>query len=276
MKITELKSNPALLFICIFLFILVVGKIPIKEHLPYSDFASLKLEGILTRSILTCLLIIFISILEIPHSYFGLIERKNYIYYSPIIIYIVISTNGFNDFLRMSGLTLYSCKISLYGMAKLCGSLFEEILFRGFILGVLLYKYHDSKHGILKSVIISSLLFGLAHIANIWSQSYQMSTRIVINQVYGATCFGVMYSAIYLKTRSIIVLSILHFINNFFSGIEELADSGILLESVSRDRTIIEIIVSNLLTIIAFGFPFLIGLYILRRTNKEEVEKIMQ
>ena len=270
-----MKNKPALLFISIFLLIFAVGRIPIKEHLPYSDFASLKLELIFLRSILICSLIILISKLKIPHSYFQLIERKNYLYYSPIIAYIIFFTLGFNDSLRMSGLTLYSRKISLYGMANLFGALFEEVLFRGFILGVLLYKYNDSKHGILKSVIISSLLFGLAHISNIWSQSYEMSTRSIINQVYGATCLGVMFSAIYLKTRSIIILSILHAMSNFFAGIEELVDSENLIESASRNRTLIEIIASNVLTIFVFGFPFIIGLYILRRTDKEEVETLM-
>jgi membrane protease YdiL (CAAX protease family) len=274
MKITELKNNSTLLFIFIFFLISVIGKIPIKEYLDLSSYTSDKLESIFIYSTLIGLLIIIINKLRIPHSYFQLIERINYIYYFPIIIYIFIFSSGFSDFCRMSRLTLYSWKTILYGMETFSSAMFEEVLFRGLILGVLLNKYYNSNNGILKSVIISSLIFGLIHIVNIWTQPYQTFTRGTVNQVYAAFCIGVMYSSIYLKTRNIIVLGVLHFISNFFAGIVELMGSETIVNSVSGDKTIIELIVSNVFTLIIFGLPLLIGLYILKKTNREEVRKV--
>jgi hypothetical protein len=168
--------------------------------------------------------------------------------------------------------TLNSAQISLYGAEAFSGALFEEILFRGLVFGVLLNKYYDSKNGILKSVLISSFIFGLAHIENIWTQP-QISTRGTLNQVYATTCLGVMYCATYVKTRSVVVLSVLHFISNFSAGIGELAGSAIIIEPVSRHKTIIEIIASYMLIAVIYGSSLLIGLYILKHTTREEVEE---
>ena len=274
MKLTALRNNPLFLIISIFLLIAILGKAPIKEYLPYSNSTSDKLETSIISSLLICVLIFIIHKLRIPHSYFRFIERRDYIYYFPTIIYIFLFSNGFSDFSRMSDSILYCENIFLYGLETLSRALFEEILFRGIIFGVILSKYYDSKNGVMKSVIISGLIFGLAHIVNIWTQPH-VSARGTLNQVYAATCLGAMYCAIYLRTRSIIVLGLLHFISNFFAGIEELAGSEIVVESVSRDRTIIEIIASNVLTIVIFGSSLLIGIYIVKRTEREEVEEFM-
>ncbi len=275
MNISKLKNNPILFIVFLFLLGFLIGKIPIKEHLHFSSYLSSRLENIFIYSSLLGLYIFVINKFRIPHSYFQFIERKNYIYYLPVIFYIIVFSNGFSDFCHISNLSLYSWKVILYGIETLTSAMFEEVLFRGLILGVLLSKYYDSKNGILKSVIISSLIFGLVHIINIWAQPYQSSTRGTLNQVYAAFCLGAMYSAIYLKTRSIIILGVLHFITNFFAGIGELSGSETIVNSISRGKTIIEMVVSNALTLVIFGLPLLIGLYVLKNTNREEVEELI-
>lgn len=275
MRIIELRNKPVILFIFLFILFLFVGKIPIKEYIGPSNYTSDKLEGILLYSALILIVTIIIYKLRIPHSYFQSIDRKDYLYYLPVFIYIFIYSNGFSVFRSMSSLTLYSGKMILYVMETLSSSMLEEILFRGLILGVLLNKFYKSKHGILKSIIISSLIFGIMHLLNIWTIPDQIFARGSINQVFAAFCIGVMYCSVYLKTKSIFVLGVLHFISNFFAGIGELTDSEVIVNSISTDKTIIEIIISNILTVIIFGLPLVIGLYIFKKIDRKEVIELV-
>lgn len=274
MKLTELRNNPPFLIFSILLFVFFITKIPVKENLGFTKFTSDNLERIFISAILICILIIIIDKLQIPHSYFSFIDRTAYIYYLPAIIYVFLATGGFNDIFLVSCSTFTSDKSLLYGLRALSGGLFEEILFRGVIFGILLNKCYDSKYGVLKSVIISSLIFGLAHIANIWTQP-EASTKEVLIQVYAASCLGVMYCATYLKTRSIIVLAVLHCISNYFSNLGELAGLESIIDSASRDKTIAEVIASILLTAVIFGASLPMGLYILKQTAREEVKKFI-
>jgi len=168
----------------------------------------------------------------------------------------------------MDSTALYSWKGILFGISTLSSGVFEEILFRGLILGVLLHKYHKSKHGILKSVIISCLIFGLMHIVNIWTKDQTL--RGTLNQVYAAFSLGILYSAVYLKTKSIIILGGLHTVHNFLGSIPELTDSAAIISSTGN-KTVAEIILSSILVILIFGIPLIMGLLILKVTKKEEL-----
>ncbi|MBT3209013.1 MAG: CPBP family intramembrane metalloprotease [Bacteroidetes bacterium] len=74
----------------------------------------------------------------------------------------------------------------------------EELIFRGIILDGLLKKYSP-----VKSIIISSLLFGIVHL-NPW-------------QFLGAFIFGIFSGWIYYRTNKLILTIIMHFANNFLA-----------------------------------------------------------
>ena len=69
----------------------------------------------------------------------------------------------------------------------------EELFFRGFLLGRWKQKWNTRT-----AIIISSLLFGLAH-----------------SDPIGATAFGVVMCLLYLKTKTLYVPMIAHSLNNF-------------------------------------------------------------
>ncbi|MEF9952291.1 MAG: type II CAAX endopeptidase family protein [Clostridium sp.] len=77
-------------------------------------------------------------------------------------------------------------------------AIFEEILFRGFMLGILL-KLIDPK----AAIIITSILFGLSH----------MHPIVIIS----ATLSGLVMGYMFHKSKSIIVPVIIHFINNLLA-----------------------------------------------------------
>jgi uncharacterized protein len=77
--------------------------------------------------------------------------------------------------------------------------IFEELLFRGYLLN----KLGDSL-GIIKAILINSLLFSLLHFDVVVFFAYFVS--------------GIFYSLVYLKTKKIIVPIILHSFTNLISG----------------------------------------------------------
>lgn len=79
--------------------------------------------------------------------------------------------------------------------------LYEELWFRGLILGSL------STHRSLHAVLLSSALFGLAHLSNI---AFGADPAIIAAQVVGAFCFGVGYAAVRLRGLSLWLLAATH------------------------------------------------------------------
>lgn len=68
----------------------------------------------------------------------------------------------------------------------------EELIFRGFFLHRMTYKW-----GLKRAIIFSSLLFGLGHM-----------------DIIGAAAFGIVMCLIYLKTNSLLVCMAVHALNN--------------------------------------------------------------
>jgi membrane protease YdiL (CAAX protease family) len=77
----------------------------------------------------------------------------------------------------------------------------EEALYRGIILRIL------RPIGPLRAILLSSLLFAVAHSANLLVRSNPM---IVLAQMVGAFCFGIAYATLRLRTNTIWFLVLLH------------------------------------------------------------------
>ncbi len=93
----------------------------------------------------------------------------------------------------------------------------EEIIFRGIILDGLLKRYSPQK-----SIIISSLLFGIVHL-NPW-------------QFAGAFLIGIFIGWVYYKTGKLTLAILIHFVNNLIGFIPVyFADSDMLQEVPTRE-----------------------------------------
>jgi len=95
--------------------------------------------------------------------------------------------------------------------AYLLVGLFEEITFRGVILYAFLHLWGDTYHGVLKSVFISSLLFGIGHLASIFNGNTVFGA---ILQTASSTISGVLYAALVLYGWSIWPVVIGHFLTD--------------------------------------------------------------
>lgn len=87
--------------------------------------------------------------------------------------------------------------------------IFEEFLFRGLILNTLLEKTkHLQYKGMIWSLLISSLLFGLVHLLNLFDNPEEINSTIA--QTVGSIFIGVFLGALYLRCKNIWVVVFYH------------------------------------------------------------------
>lgn len=76
---------------------------------------------------------------------------------------------------------------------------YEEVACRGMTLSIMMILWHDQKNGVMKSVVISGLCFGLMHIVNLLSAD----PVLTIIQLFYATSLGVFFGGVYARTRNL-------------------------------------------------------------------------
>jgi len=91
-------------------------------------------------------------------------------------------------------------------------SFFEEIVWRGIVLSILLKKYSENK-----AIAISALLFGSFHLLNILNPIH--SVIWTISQSVWAIGFGYLYGILVVRTNSLIPSLVIHYLVNAFAGV---------------------------------------------------------
>ncbi|MCU7614980.1 CPBP family intramembrane metalloprotease [Chryseobacterium sp. GMJ5] len=151
----------------------------------------------------------------------------------------------------------------------------EEVLFRGIVLSLFIKHFVDSnkKHFILYSSFASSLLFGLFHTMNFFTNEFEMSGKAIVYQVYAAFSIGFLLSIIYLKTRNLLYIILSHFIYNFYIYLQNI-DKHTEVQSSQKSATIISILIS----LIYFGLPLFVSMiyFYFFVNNDENLKKILR
>ena len=122
-----------------------------------------------------------------------------------VALFIVTTVYGYWDF-KNSGL-LFGYPLSMH---ILFVPIYEEIIFRGFILDWLVKKLRKNS-----AIIISSILFGLWHLKNIFFLS---NGELVYQVLYTALIFGPIVAIVTLRTRTIWIAVIIHYLHNILSA----------------------------------------------------------
>jgi len=120
--------------------------------------------------------------------------------------------------------------------------IWEEVAFRGVILNLQLKKYSQTT-----SIILNGILFGLFHFVNLLFGNNLYATSM---QVIYASCLGIAFSYMYVKTKSLIPSIVAHY----------LIDSiGILFSTVFT----LNVITSTIYSIVGVGIIPMIFIIIL-------------
>lgn len=184
--------------------------------------------------------------------------NKKYLLFSLLfIVYIIINISLVSigsDKIPLAILMIMSC---------LGVGIFEEVVFRGLALGLLLKSWNKSRKDIYFAVLFSSLLFGLVHIQNYLSGNEELFTTLC--QVGYASCIGVMLAAILIRCDfSLWWCAILHALFDIANGFERVASYN----TVSTAPAINTVNYSDELLNMLLFLPLLIfGLFILRKVK---------
>ncbi|HPG42719.1 MAG TPA: CPBP family intramembrane metalloprotease [Acholeplasmataceae bacterium] len=107
-------------------------------------------------------------------------------------------------------------RIFLFFIECLSIGFFEEILFRGILLFVLLDIFSNRKYGVLLAIVFSSLIFGSLHILNVFEGA---SMNVIIEQIGYSFLMGMLWAVMYLKTKNVWLVMLLHATYNFFGQV---------------------------------------------------------
>ena len=96
---------------------------------------------------------------------------------------------------------------------------FEEFLFRVYVFCEFWGRKSTNSLGLkslLKTVFLTSVLFGIAHATNLFRTGY--SAEGVINQVLLAITLGVLFQALFIRFNNVVLIAVLHGLVNYLGS----------------------------------------------------------
>jgi membrane protease YdiL (CAAX protease family) len=117
----------------------------------------------------------------------------------------ILHNENASDLLPLAQIVIFVATMAGVGIS-------EEFIFRGTILNLFIDKFGKTQRGIYASIMSSSVIFGIAHITNVFSG---VSLKSAFIQAVGAGVLGALLAAIYVRTRNIWVVAMLHAFMDF-------------------------------------------------------------
>lgn len=101
-------------------------------------------------------------------------------------------------------------------LALFCATvgLYEEALFRVLLLGGILSRHGRTKNGVVGAVLVSSVVFGALHVTATPSIGVLELAQMLLKTAQTA-CVGVLFAAVYVRTRSFLGVAALHGLADF-------------------------------------------------------------
>jgi CAAX amino terminal protease family. len=259
--------------------VILIGVVVITEatEIPlYSSFThgfdmqtSYYLAEIIEQSVFAVLLAVLIARAGILRNAGLLKPKKSRELWIVWPILILTAINGWSLFDgSMSVDTSKPHILLLFVLIALSTGFYEEILCRGLILTACLKKWGKTKKGLYLAVIVSSVIFGLFHFANLIMGRGTLLQ--VATQLCYSTFFGVFFSACFLRFSSLWPAIITHTLFDMMGTLHEISVGNVFVDHFMDTNTSI----SNALLTISVTLPlFIYGLFILRRVTPESMNE---
>ncbi|NMB59728.1 MAG: CPBP family intramembrane metalloprotease [Chloroflexi bacterium] len=264
-KIFILK-NPAAASIGLFALFFLLSEFEIDRWLMnFMNYQKASyLSGILIHGTLSVVIVLVIAALELTREagFTPVSQWKNLWLIGPLLVYSALNGSEVIDGTFTinwadSGLML------LFTLYYISVGLIEEILVRGLVLPLMLRQWGKTKGGVYRAVLISSAIFGLAHLANlVLGRRDLLSTTAQIT--YGLF-FGVFFAALVTRNKSIWPAIFCHFLFDW-AGNFKAVTVGHVFTRVKPAITMED----ALFTAAVFLPLLLIGLLYLRRVEPVE------
>lgn len=222
------------------LVILFMG-ILFKEFLLYIGFNDKKLiYDLISKIVIRFILTIFVLYLIIKWGYSTFLNQYKNIFVTSLIILpiVFISFQYVQDDINNSKLSVGLFENTIYFISSFATGLYEELLFRILAFSLIFTYFGNNKENFFKSVILTSLFFGISHFINL----YKITSYSIIIQVLMATGFGLLFQSILLRFKNIFIVIIMHTLINYLgmykhylefpSSINEIDETSSFLSSI--------------------------------------------
>lgn len=215
------------------------------------------IEGIIEQTAVSIVLIILLKKLGLLDEAGFKSKIKDLWVVWPMVLFILLSASNFLAGSIKIDVTR-PLVIALFVVLNLSTGLFEETLCRGVVLTTMLNKWGRTKGGCYLSVLLSSLLFGMAHFVHLILGD--ASLLAVVTQVIYATFIGVFFCGCVIRCKCIYPVMIFHGMINMASSLNEIAVNG----GINKGYGTMPIEVA--ITLVAMVLPFMLyGLFIIRK-----------
>lgn len=176
------------------------------------------------------------------------------------VVYFILLLNN-NDFLSI---ITFNNVVFLALLVTFLGAFIEELLFRGYIQNLLI----NNQFSVLKSILISSLIFSLFHITNIFRNNDIWS---VFNQTILAFIMGILFGSLFIFTKNIMIITVIHFLINVPASLSKyIKNSNILNESELINVSFIENLMGSIFLFLIFSPLIFTAVYYLKLVTKNE------
>ena len=148
--------------------------------------------------------------------------------------------------------------------SSLGAGLGEEFIFRGVLISTLMRQWKD-QNKFRSAAVLSGIVFGLIHATNVFAGADPLRTLL---QVIGAVGIGIMFTAVYLRSGSILPCMFYHTLHDIIAiaGESEVTETGIITASKISMGDGANLLMSLVLAAIA--------LWLLRPEKNEEMRAL--
>lgn len=198
-------------------FTLVLGVVDIS-------FTTDSLRNTWIKQSLSNTIAVIATVIALTYLKTGLFRKPSKVLH--LIIPCVVALNNFPFFSYFSGnmQLLHTNAWDFLFFAWYCLSigLLEEFIFRGLLFSLLADCFTKDREGLIKTFVISSLIFGLSHLINLISGAGVGATLL---QVGYTTLTGGLFAFVLIKTKNLLCCAGIHALYNF---------CGLLMDSQTR------------------------------------------
>ena len=148
--------------------------------------------------------------------------------------------------------------------SSLGAGLGEEFIFRGVLISTLMRQWKD-QNKFRSAALVSGIVFGLIHATNVFAGADPLRTLL---QVIGAVGIGILFTAVYLRSGSILPCMFYHTLHDIIAiaGESEVTETGIITASKINMGDGANLVMSLVLAAIA--------LWLLRPEKNEEMRAL--
>ena len=265
------KVNPFFSGIAILTVIGIIIWLPLDKLITEPDFSSFQIEYIILA--IKMLLIFSVGLVLIKglneKALSGIGSKYNWSFKHLNLIPFYLFLLGIVGLINKDISSIDFSNVLLLLIACLLVGFAEEFVFRGYLQPVFLKKYISRKNGIFLGVLFPAIFFGASHLLNL---TVNDNVPQVIGQSIYAIFIGFFFGVVLLKTNKLIPLAITHGLINFFFLFGSLPSLNNKIEPAVA-MILSEQIVAAAAPLIIFIPLFIIGLILLRKITKDDVEK---